>query len=100
MNPGYVLFFLIITASLTLFYYLRTRHLENIARIEHGLEDDKLRNTSIFKNLGIILCMIALGIISGYVLSKFIIAPLPLILISSIFLFSALSFFIIHKTNK
>lgn len=101
MDPGYVLFFFIITGCLTLFYYLKTRHLEHMARIEHGLDEtDEVQKPNIFRNLGVILSMISLGIISGYLLDGIILVPLPILLISSIFFFSAMGFFIIHRWNR
>lgn len=101
MNPGIVLFVFIITSGLTLFYYLKMRHLERMARIENGLEE--LAETSektVFRNLSIVLSLVALGIVGGYVLSKWLLIPIPVMVMTSLLGCSALAFYIIYRLNK
>lgn len=101
MNPGIVLFVFIITSGLTLFYYLKMKHLEHMARIENGLEESKDTSSKIvFRNLSIVLSLVALGIVGGYFLSKWLLVPILVMVMTSLLGCSALAFYIIYKLNN
>lgn len=101
MNPGIVLFVFIITSGVTFFYYLKMRHLERMSKIENGLEEftDTPPNL-VYRNLSIVLSLIAVGLIGGYFISKWLLIPVPIMVMASLLGCSALGFFIIYRLNK
>ena len=101
MNPGIVLFVFIVTSGLTFFYYLKIRHLERMSKIENGLEDlTDAPPSLVFRNLSIVLSLVALGLIGGYFLSKWLLIPIPVMVMTSLLGCSALAFFIIYRLNQ
>ncbi|MEO0570602.1 MAG: hypothetical protein AAF039_02780 [Bacteroidota bacterium] len=77
------------------------RHLERISKIENGLEEfNDTPPKLIYRNLSIVLSLIALGLIGGYFISKWLFIPTPIMVMASFFGCSALGFFIIYRLNK
>lgn len=74
MNPGIVLFTLILVAGGLTYYYFRLKHIETIARIEHGI-DTPSHDASSAKRLGWLLISIGIGIAAGYLLGKQLMVP-------------------------
>ena len=76
MDPGIVLFTLLLLSGINLFYYLRTRHFQEMARIEHGLEPLSKDPQRFFK-IGLMLISVALGLVGGFLLGKALNIPHP-----------------------
>jgi len=83
-DPGTTLFVLILVVGGLVFYNLKIKYLQELARIEHGLTTlPKPPNR--LKKMGIVAISIGLGILLGYFIGKF--AGLPMVVsISSMIL--------------
>ena len=74
MNPGTVIFTLILITGGLIYYYFRLKHIEIIARIEHGI-DSPSHDPSRAKRLGWLLISMSIGIVVGYMLGKQLMVP-------------------------
>ena len=68
-EPGTTLFLLIIVTGGLVFYYLKLKYLQELARIEHGLVSPP-KDANRLKKLGIIFISIGIGILLGYLIGK------------------------------
>lgn len=68
-EPGTQLFLLILVSGGLIFYYLKIKYLEELARIEHGLARPE-RDANRLKKLGLISIAIGIGILFGYLVGK------------------------------
>lgn len=68
-EPGAVLLTLVLASSGLVFYYLKIRHLQELARMEHGLARPK-KDPNRLKKLGITAIAIGLGILFGYLIGQ------------------------------
>ena len=69
-EPGTMLFLLIIVTGGLVFYYLKLKNLQELARIEHGLASPP-KDANRLKKLGLIFISIGIGILFGYLIGKF-----------------------------
>lgn len=67
IGPGVVLSLLVVTAGVTLAFYLRSRHLEKMAMIERGLieEGNLLANNYLEVKLGMMMLGVGVGLMVG-----------------------------------
>jgi predicted MFS family arabinose efflux permease len=66
-----VMIFLFAVSGFTIVYSIRTRHIERMTRIEHGMDEEN--QNAIFQSfitLGIFLCSLSFGLFSSYVVSR------------------------------
>lgn len=72
VGPGLFLISLIVAASVTIFYLIKSRHIETMAKIEHGIaEEDNTGAQRIILNLGVFLCFLGLGVTVAYLISHY-----------------------------
>lgn len=72
IGPGLFLVTLIMASTVTIFYLIKSKHIETMARIEHGFaEEDSTAGQRIILNLGIFLCFLGMGIVVAYLISYF-----------------------------
>lgn len=71
IGPGVIFSLLIVAATITIFYLIRSKHIENIAKIEHGIaEDNRMASLRFILNLGIFLCFLGGGFLLAYLISR------------------------------
>ena len=71
IGPGTFFVVLVVAATVTIYYIIRSKHIENMAKIEHGItEDDNNSNASPLLNLGIFLCFLGGGFLLAYFISN------------------------------
>lgn len=71
IGPGTFFVVLVVAATVTIYYIIRSKHIENMARIEHGMmEDDNSRGSSPLLNMGIFLCFLGGGFLLAYLISN------------------------------
>lgn len=76
IGPGVLFALLIIAVTISIYYMMRSRHIENIAKIEHGIaEDNKMANMRLLLNLGIFLCFLGGGLLLAYLISRYSTVP-------------------------
>ena len=72
IGPGIILFMLIIASTVTIYYIIRSKHIENMAKIEYGItEDSNSPNLRPLLNLGIFLCSLGAGFLLAYFVSQY-----------------------------
>jgi len=99
IGPGVLFALLIVSVAITIFYMIRSRHIENIAKIEHGIaEDNKMASIRLLLNLGIFLCFLGGGLLLAYLTSLYSHVPeyvsMPICLLFSGGMGLILSYFI------
>jgi len=67
IDPTFFLITSVVVSGLTIFYFLKSRHIERMARIEHGMEEP-LRHTSSILRFGIFLTFLGIGFLMGNLL--------------------------------
>ncbi len=92
---------LILVSAITMFYSLRLRHIERMARIEHGMEEihPGFVNSPYF-SLGIFLCALGLSIFASYLLSSWTNLPDYVLIPGCLLLFGGGSLFLIAYLGK
>ena len=90
------LIILIIVSGLTIYYSIRTRHLERMARIEHGMSDasPSFFNSPFF-SMGIFLVSLGLSLLISYLLSRITSLPDHVLIPGSLLLFGGSALLII-----
>lgn len=63
---------LIISVAVSIFYFLRSRHIERMARIERGLTDNDVKTRKLFFEIkfGMLALGVGLGLFSAYFLER------------------------------
>lgn len=70
IGPGVIFSLLIVAVTITIYYLIRSKHIENMAKIEHGIaEEDKMASLRFILNLGIFLCFLGGGFLLAYLIS-------------------------------
>lgn len=71
IGPGIVFSLLIAAFTLTIYYIIRSKHLENMARIEHGIaEAEQISNFKPLLNLGLFLSFLGIGFLIAYLVTQ------------------------------
>ena len=73
---GIFLIVLTVTSTISIYHLIRSKHIENMAKIEHGIIDDDQRGSSrslLF--VGIFLCSLGGGFLFAYLISKYSSVP-------------------------
>lgn len=65
-GPTLPLIVLFITCGVTVFYLLKSRHMERMARIEHGMDEKNGGDGHLLLNLGLFLGFLGLGLMSAF----------------------------------
>lgn len=72
MGGLYLLLVLIMVAAVTVLYIIKTKHIETMAKIEHGIiEDKKTKRLSIILNLGIFFLFLGVGVFVEYLIPQY-----------------------------
>ena len=105
IGPGILFAMMLIASTITIYYLLRSRHIENMAKIEHGIaETGEGGNLRPLLNLGIFLCALGGGFLLDYLISQYTKVPeyvaLPTCLLFSGVFGLILSYFINAKITK
>nr|WP_299339855.1 DUF6249 domain-containing protein [Allomuricauda sp.] len=91
MGPELFLITLILSVSATLFFYLKSKHEEAMAKIEHGITDEKAFDLkAVMLNLGIIFLVVGAGLIVAYLISHYQDIPEYVTFPSSILIFGGI----------
>ena len=76
IGPGIVLSMLVVASTITIYYLIRSKHIENMAKIEHGIvEADNNAGLRLLLNLGIFLSFLGFGFLLSYLISSYSSVP-------------------------
>jgi len=71
IGPGIIFLLLVIASTITVYLLIRTRHIENMAKIEHGIIQEEKTSMRSLLHLGLFLCFLGVGCATAFVLSEF-----------------------------
>ena len=96
-----VLLTLIIVSGLSIFYLIRSRHIERITRIEHGLDEvDPSAFSKTTKSFGVFLVSLALALFTSYGLAYFFSVPDHIFIPGLLLLFGGGSLILISRMDS
>ena len=100
MGPELFLITLIVSVTATLFFYLKSKHEEAMAKIEHGITDEKTFDLKLLMlNLGIIFLVVGIGLIVAYLISQYRDIPEYVTFPSSILISGGISLIVCFFVN-
>ena len=96
-----VLVTLILVSGLTFLYMIRSRHIERMTRIEHGLDeaDPRAFQTTIY-SLGIFLISLGLALFASYLIAKISNLPDHILIPGFLLLFGGSSLLLIAWLDR
>lgn len=102
---GIFLIFLIAASTFSIYHLIRSKHIENLAKIEHGIVEEQQRgNLRALLFLGIFLCSLGGGFLFAYLISMQSNLPEYVVMPSCLLLFGGggliLSYLINLKISK
>lgn len=73
---GIFLIVLTVASTISIYHLVRSKHIENLAKIEHGIiEDDQRGSLKSVLFLGVFLCSLGGGFLFAYLISKYSSVP-------------------------
>ncbi|MEE9372674.1 MAG: DUF6249 domain-containing protein [Saprospiraceae bacterium] len=88
-------------STFTFFYLIRSRHLERMTRIEHGMDEpDPFAFRQSLINTGIFLCSLGLGLFVSYLGAQFLQLPDHIVIPGCLLLFGGLSLILIAFLDR
>jgi hypothetical protein len=76
MGPEIAILGFLAAAAFTIFYLVKSRHIERMAKIEHGIiKEEPGEKNYLILNLGIFLSFLGIGIFLSYLFSYFTNVP-------------------------
>ena len=89
----------ILMCGVSLVLMIRTRHVERIARIEHGM-DGPIPGTNLMLSMGIFLVSMAVGLFASYLLSRVIHLPDHIFIPGFLMLFGGIGLILSHEISR
>lgn len=101
LGPGFVIVALLATAAFTIFYLIKSKHIERMAKIENGMIDQEFKDSgNIILNLGILFCSLAAGIFIAYLVTLYTQVPEYITIPGFLLLFGGIGFIVSYTINK
>lgn len=99
--PGLAILVLILTTGFTIYYIVKSRHLERMYRIEHGMMDPINEEPNKFLlNWGIFLFSLGAGFLSAYMMARFFSYPVEVLIPSFLLLFGGIGLIVAYIIGK
>ena len=100
-GPGIVIIALLVSAAFTVYYLIKTKHIERMAKIESGMIDQEFGDSdNILLNLAILFFSLAAGIFVSYVFSINTDIPDYVTIPGFLLLFGGIGFLVSYFVNK
>ena len=101
-GPDFGFIALLVVAAFTIFYMLHTRHLERMARIEHGLDEEEKPSPphGAWLGFGIVVIGIGIGLVIGYLIGTTSGVPLFITIPSSILISGGLGIVVMYLIGQ
>lgn len=102
MGPEIVIIGFLATAAFTIYYLIKSKHIEQMARIEHGManENESTFKSNLIFNLGIFLSSLGTAIFISYMVSHYTTVPNYISMPGFLLLFAGLGFLVSNTINK
>lgn len=88
------------SAAFTIYYLIKSKHIEQMAKIEHGITEDDVPKSNLILNLGIILSALGLAVFISYLLSHYTTVPNHVSMPGFLLLFAGIGFLVSNALNK
>ncbi len=102
MGSEFVIIGFLATAAFTIYYLIKSKHTEQMAKIEHGItsEDESNFKSNLILNLGIVLSALGAAVFMSYMVSHFTKMPDHISMPGFLLLFAGLGFLVSNAINK
>jgi len=98
---GIFLIVLIVASTISIYHLIRSKHIENLAKIEHGIvEDDQRGSLRSLLFLGIFLCSLGGGFLLAYLISEYSNVPEYVAMPTCLLLCGGLGLILSYLTNS
>ncbi len=92
---------LIVAVVFSIFYLIKSKHLERMAKIESGMIDQDFKESgNLMLNVGILFCSLASGIFISYLFSMYTDVPNYVTIPGFLLLFGGIGFIISYLLSK
>lgn len=96
-----VVIILIAAVVFSVFYLIKSKHLERMAKIESGMIDEDFKNSNnLILNAGILLCSLSTAVFTSYLFSLYTEIPEYVTIPGLLLLFSGIGFLVSYIINK
>lgn len=101
MGSEFVIFGFLATAAFTIYHLIKSKHAEQMAKIEHGIasEDEATPKFNLILNLGIVLSALGTAVFMSYMFSHFTKMPNHVSLPGFLLLFAGFGFLVSNAIN-
>ncbi len=102
MGSEFVIIGFLATVTFTVYYLIKSKHIEQMAKIEHGIaeEDESYMKSNLILNLGIILSALGSAVFISYMVSAYTDIPDHISMPGLLLLFSGIGFLISNSINN
>lgn len=102
MGSEFVIIGFLATAAFTIYYLIKSKHLEQMAKIEHGIasEDQSDTKPNLILNLGIVLTALGAAVFMGYMVSHYTTMPNHISMPGFLLLLGGLGFLVSNTINQ
>lgn len=102
VSPGLVIIAFLATAAFTIFYLIKSRQIERLAKIEHGImtDDKQSHPNNLILSLGIFFSSLGLAVFISYLVSTNTSIPNYITMPGFLLLFGGLGFIVSYLVNK
>ena len=92
---------LIAAAVFSIFYIIKSKHIERMAKIESGMIDQDLKDFgNTFLSIGILLCSLAVAVFVSYIFNIYTEIPVYVTIPGFLLLFGGIGFLVSYSINK
>lgn len=102
MGSEFVIIGFLATAAFTIYYLIKSKHAEQMAKIEHGIvnEDESNFKFNLILNLGIVLSALGTAVFMSYMVGHYTDMPDHISMPGFLLLFAGLGFLVSNSLNK
>lgn len=101
MGSEFVIIGFLATAAFTIYYLIKSKHIEQMAKIEHGMDsqEESTFKSNLILNLGIVLSSLGTAIFISYMVSQYTAMPTHISMPGFLLLFCGFGFLISNAIN-
>ncbi len=102
MGSEFVIIGFLATAAFTIYYLIKSKHTEQMAKIEHGIanEDEPDFKSNLMLNLGIVLSALGAAVFMAYIVSHYTDMPNHISMPGFLLVFGGLGFLVSNAIHK
>ena len=102
MGSEFVIIGFLAAAAFTIFYLIKSRHIEQMAKIEHGIigEEEPKSPNDLILTIGVLLSALGIAVFISYVVGYYTDVPDYISMPGFLLLFGGLGFIVSYSLNK